>query len=221
MVTRNIKIVRLTRSGGKVTLDLSESDEPLVVSEEIALRHRLVEGVVITPAQLDQLRRESRFTLCDGEAARLLGQREHSAGELRTKLVRKKFDPEIIQEVIRKYRDRGIVDDAHYAYKLAERLVAERPCGRSFLVAYLRRKMIDHELAESTADLVLTGREEIDLAALSLGHRWPQLVQFELETARLKAYNYLARRGFSYPAARAAFEKLANRKSEVDNDQNI
>ena len=61
-------------------------------------------------------------------------------------------------------------------------------------------------------------QRQVELWRDSMGaaaKRWAHLGQFELEVARNKSYNYLSRRGFSYPAARAAFEKLVNRQKEV------
>lgn len=214
-MTDEIKITKLTRGDRRGKLEISTLDKPLIVSLEIILQHRLVEGIVITPAQLELLRLESELYLCDSTAARLLARRQHSVGELKAKLTQRKFSADVTRQVIRKYLDRGILDDQQYALILAEKLVAERPCGRSYLLAHLRRKKISRELAEQTADIVLTGREEIELATASLEKRWAHLGQFELEVARNKSYNYLSRRGFSYPAARAAFEKLVNRQKEV------
>ncbi|MDH4158148.1 MAG: recombination regulator RecX [candidate division Zixibacteria bacterium] len=213
-MTEEVRITKLTRGDKRGKLEISTLDKPLIVSHEMILQHRLVEGVVITPAQLELLRFESELYLCDDTAARLLAVRQHSVGELKAKLTQRKFSVEVARRVIKKYIDRGVLDDNHYALKLAEKLVAERPCGRSYLVAHLRRKKISRELAEETADMVLTGREEIALAMASLEKRWAHLGQFELEVARNKSYNYLSRRGFSYPAARAAFEKLVNRQKE-------
>ncbi len=179
-----------------------------MVSEETVHRYRLVDGVVITSSQLDQLRRESELYLCDNESARLLGIREHSVGELRAKLKRKEFSAEVIEDTIRKYRKRGFLDDARYAYKLSQRLMENRPCGLSYLTAHLQRKMIARELAEKTAQMVLSNVDEKEQAVRALEKRWRRMAQFELEVARNKSYNYLARRGFSYDAARKAFEQL-------------
>ena len=70
--------------------------------------------------------------------------------------------------------------------------------------------MIDRDLAEKTAQMVLSEVDEKEQALRALRKRWTRLGQFELETARNKSYNYLARRGFSYDAAKRAFEQLIN-----------
>jgi len=180
-------------------------------------RFRLVEGVVITPAQLEKLKFESELYSCDNQAARYLALRDYSTGELKTKLYRKKYSNDVIQAVIYKYQKQGIVDDSHYAYKRAQKLIEERPCGKSYLIAHLRRKKIDRDLAEKTADIIFKEQEETELALASLNKRWHLFNQFELEVARKKSYNYLSRRGFGYEAARQAFETTVNREKEVRN----
>lgn len=208
------KIIKLVSAGSRVTITLSDHDQPLIVSDETVLRHRLVDGIVITDSQLKQLRYESQLYLCDSEIARMLGLREHSIGELRGKLKRKQFAGDVVEETIAGYRRKGLLDDAQYAYRLSRRLTSERPCGRSYLIAYLQRKKIDRSLAEQTVQTVLSGTDETEQAVAALEKRWRQLGQFELEVARKKSYNYLARRGFSYEAAKRAFEKLVSQKQE-------
>jgi regulatory protein len=144
--------------------------------------------------------------------------RPHSVGELTEKLKRHGFQPELITKVLKKFRLMGALDDDKYALSLAERMLEQRPCGKSMLLAHLYRKKIERELAEQVVEMVLRGREENELAKASLQKRWSVLGQIELETARRRAYNYLSRRGFSYQAARTAFEELSKRTDEGMSD---
>lgn len=213
-----IRILKLSRSASEVSVTISALEEPVVVPEYVVHRYRLKEDIVITPSQLETLRTESELFRCDRTAARMLATREHSTGEIRTKLARKSFTPDAIRRIIRKYKDRGVLDDARYAHRLANQLLTQRPCGRAYLVAYLQRRMIDRSLAEETAEVALTGKDEKELATAALTKKWGEYGQFELEVARRKSYNYLARRGFGYEAARVAFEQLLERQKEVPRD---
>jgi len=203
-----IRIHKLKRSLSETLVTISTLDKPIVIPDHIVHQHRLKEGIVITPSQLKKLRAESEFFLCDRAAARMLAIRGHSVGEIKAKLAQKGFPPETIQRIVRKYKDRGILDDVHFAHQLTNDLLTQRPCGRNYLVACLRRKMIERSLAEETAEAALAGKDEKELAIAALTRKWNEYRQFELEVARRKSYNYLARRGFSYNAARAAFEQL-------------
>lgn len=213
-----IRILAIERSRRRVAVTLSNLRQPLLVSEEMAQRYRLVEGIVLTLPQFEELKVESELYRCDREVARLLAMRGHSVGEVRGKLRQKEFSKDAVEKTIEKYRRYGVLDDAQYAYQLAQRLLEGRPCGKSYLTAHLQKKMIDRALAEQTADIALSGKDETEQALSALKKRWPQFSQFELEVARRKSYNYLARRGFAYDAAKKAFETLFDRKNEVNED---
>ncbi|HKK21888.1 MAG TPA: regulatory protein RecX [candidate division Zixibacteria bacterium] len=209
-MSADIKLTKLSRAGSRVTITFSNGDDPIVVSEEIVYRHRLVEGITLTISQVEQLKLESDLFQCDRVAARLLAGRGYSTGELKRKLRLKQFNPPVIEQTLKKYRRQGVLDDSRYAFEVARQVVESRPCGRAFLTAYLQRKMIDRQLAESAVEMVLGTRDEEEDAVKALGKRWREFSQFELEVARKKAYTYLARRGFGYDAARKAFDRLTN-----------
>jgi len=101
---------------------------------------------------------------------------------------------------------------------LVRKALERKPAGRPFLVALLRRKMIERSLAERTVDQAL---EEIDPTAeavRALRQKWPDPAQLEVESARRKAYSYLSRRGFGYETARAACDEVFGNLGKADED---
>lgn len=199
-------------------MTISTREEPLLLSADLYHRHRLKEGIVLSSAQLDQLVTEVATDTCDSTVGRMLAIRDHSAGEIRLKLARKNHTREVADRVIKKYLGQGLIDDARYATMLAARTLKRKPAGKAYLVAVLQRKYIDRALAEQVVVNLLANENETDLATAALERKWRQLDQIDVETARRKAYNYLARRGIGYAAAKEAFEKLAARSKEVTED---
>jgi regulatory protein len=212
IMDETIRLTHITQRGGKFELTITTLNAPLIVDQEVIHRFRLVEGIVLTAPQLDQLLKEAELAACDREVARLLGLREHSVGEIEFKLKRKEFSQEAIKTVIQKYRQLSLLDDSQYARKVVEMTLRRNPAGRNFLVALLRKKRVGRTVAERTVDMILRETDEVEIAIRSLEKRWNQYRQLELERARTKAYTYLSRRGISYEAARAAFDELYNRK---------
>lgn len=208
------KIESLKPKGSGFKLIITGLDSPLVISLETVDRLRLVEGVVITTSQLQILQQEADLYQCRQKAARLLAIRTHSVAQLKQKLSRADFDPDNISSVVREYLQKGVLDDCALALRLAQSLIERRPCGRAYLVSYLLKRLIDSKLAKTTAEVVLLSKDETDLAAASLSSRWSRLQEFDLETARTKAYNYLARRGFGYAAAKEAFARMTECRHE-------
>ena len=210
MTADEIKLERISRRGEIVSVVISSLDQPLVITESIVQKYRLTEGVVLTPTQVEQLMAEAERLRCFKEATRLLAMRDHAAAELTSKLRQRGFRLEIAEAVTQKYIRRGLIDDVRHAGHLARQIVKQRPCGRAYLVSYLQKKQIDRLLAEQAADECLAGTDEVELAVAALRKRWWEFGQFELEVAQRKAYNYLARRGFGFPVASAAFERVTN-----------
>jgi len=211
------KILRLKQEGNSFLIEISQLEKPLRVSKETVYSFRLVEGIVLTPSQSEQLIYEAEVFACDKETIRLLTLRGHSIGELKNKLKRKKFRSEIIEKTVKKYKRLGYLDDYKYAYDKAQKVVASRPCGKSFLVAYLQKRMIERSLASEIAEAVLSGESKEDRALRALRKRWHEFKQFELEVARKKSYNYLSRRGFGYEESKKAWEQLVETKDEEFN----
>ena len=201
----NSKILKLTHYPDAATLVIKGLDEKLTVSLDTVITHRLVEGIVLTPSQLQVLLKEGELFRCDRTVSRMLANRGHSVGEIRVKLKRKEFSEEAIKTTIAAYLRKGYLDDTHYATSIGERFLRQKPCGRSFLVAYLQRKLIPRKIAEFVADSLLVHTDISQQAIEALRKRWSRYKDLELEDARTKAYNYLSRRGFTYEAAREAF----------------
>jgi len=211
-----LKLLKIKRKGSVATLIISTLNETLLVTEESLYQHKLVEGIILTLSQLEILENESEALKCENEATRLLALREHSTREITLKLKRKQFSNEIIEKIIEEMKSLGHLDDFRLANNFAELLIKRKPSGRSYICSFLQKKYFDRDLSERVADMVLSGVDENEQAEHALNQKVRQYAKFELESARRKAYNYLARRGFSYNAAKNAVEKLLNIENEVE-----
>ncbi len=214
----SIKLEKIIHRGRNVALELSSLAHPLIISEELVHKHRLVEGIVLTPSQVEELVVEAELLRCEETAARLLARRQHSAGELKIKLRQRRFSLETINSTLEKYIHAGLLDDARYAYELAEYMVDQRPCGKSYLTAFLQRKYIDRATAEQAVAAVFTNKDETEIAMTALRRRWREFAQFELEALRRKSYTYLTSRGFPFAVAKEALARILNEKNEVTKD---
>lgn len=218
IMTETIRIEKISERRGRFMVEITGLEHPIICSRLLVDKHRLKQGIVLTRPQVELLLKEADLESCDMEASRLLAMRPHSIGEVRQKLKRKRFDPESIRKVVSRYKRLGLLDDAAFAVSLMRRLLERNPAGRSFLLAHLYRKLIDRDLAEQAVAQVMKENDETELACRSLRKRMTRLNQFDLETARRKAYTYLSRRGISYDASRKAFEEVYGKSQEHDED---
>ncbi len=213
-----IRISKITRVAGGYQLEISTCDQPLIITDELRYRHQLKAGIVLTESQLQQLTAEAETARCEQVAGRLLAMRDHTVGELRAKLKRRKFQAEAVGSAIKKYQASGILDDARVAHDLARRLLAKKPAGRSYLVAALQKKKVERALAEKVVNLLLEDQDDTAAAVMALKQKWPVPDQIDIESVRSKAYSYLSRRGFGYGAARAAVAQLFETEDKVEED---
>ncbi len=134
-------------------------------------------------------------------AGRLLDVRPRSVAEIRQRLLRKQFPPEIVEQAIERLGEIGLLDDSAFSRYWVESRQAARPRGRLALRDELRRKgvprdTIDQALAEADAeappDAERARAEQAARAALRRYADCPDRATFQRRLG-----GFLQRRGFS------------------------
>lgn len=102
------------------------------------------------------------------QAIKYLGLRAHTVFELRTKLMRKKFDKRDVEEVLEDLLDRKYLDDADFARMFAQNLIKYRSFGYYGIKMKLKMRGIDGKLAEDilSEELDMDSEKKIALRAL-------------------------------------------------------
>ncbi|MDF1544209.1 MAG: regulatory protein RecX [bacterium] len=213
-MAKTAEITELKRTERGVLIRISSLEEPLLLSPSTVINSKLEKGVVVTESQIAIIVREARVYACDRVTLRILARRPHSIGELKTKLWFREYEQDIIDEVIKKRKKQGLLDDVKYAYLVGRSLLERKPCGRSYVLSHLMKRKVEKKVADDVVKTLFEGKDTEELAIAALRKKWWRFGQLELETARTKAYNYLARRGFGYQAAKTAFEYLYNEEKK-------
>lgn len=216
-MTEQIKIIKIVPSGKFAKLTISGVENSLFVPDITVYQNSLVEGVVITASQLQILKDADEAYRCEQKAMRYLAMREHSVGELKTKLRQKQFSEKAINPLVAKLRKLDYLNDERYAQMLIRRISESKPGGKGYLLSHLKRKLIDNTTATHAVEHYLRDIDLKDEAVRALDKRWHRWAELELEEARIKAYNYLSRRGFNFEAAKFAFESMKTTSNE-DNE---
>lgn len=126
---------------------------------------------------------------------RLLADRARSRGELADRLQRRDFTPEIIELVLDRLTEVGLIDDADFAREWVRSRHLYSGKGKRALAIELRRKGIDPEHAEQALGLIDADDERARAGELvDKKLRSAPLDDREKVTRRLVAM--LARRGF-------------------------
>lgn len=158
---------------------------------------------------LTELRHKLQLEWADKSLTNKLSISPRSVGQARLALKEKGFNSEVIAETIEKFVRVGYLNDRLFAVTLVNQTLRDRPAGRGFALAVLRKKYIERELAEEVVNECFSEVDEVDLAERLLRKQWWRLRSFDIETARQKGYTHLARRAIGYDSCRAAFDKLA------------
>ncbi len=211
--SENIYLLSIQRRGMLFLLTFS-NDFEVKATSGVVKRLSLAEGAEFNQATFDELKAilEERFAHYTAES--FLARRPYSVGELKQRLRNKKISDNHIKEIIREFCDRKILDDYEYSRTRTRSLIERKPAGRGYLIAWLQKRLVPREIAESAVAELLTGVDEVDTAVELLKRRRGSFEKFDLETARKKAYTYLSRRAISYGAAREAFEKVYGKTTD-------
>jgi len=160
-------------------------------------------------SQVDPDDLENDISKAEGKAVReralrLLAYREHSAGELESKLMDDGYPSALSHELVQDLVRVGLVDDARFAASFAQTLVTGRRLGRRRALAEMQRHGIPEELAAQAIEALAPEDDELDRAT-ALARTWGARTS---DARKLAAK--LIRKGFSprvsFEAARIALQ---------------
>lgn len=130
-----------------------------------------------------------------------LGFRARSRREMSDYLLKQEAPPALVEETLARLQENGLINDADFAQAWVENRNTFRPRGIRALKMELRRK----GLSDTDITAALPAPEQENALALETARRWaaknPQLAALPWAQFRIKAGNFLIRRGFSYEQA--------------------
>lgn len=138
-------------------------------------------------------------------ALRFLGPRARSVAEVRERLGRDGYPPEVIDGVISRLQAQGLLDDLAFARAWLEARDRAHPRATRALWAELRRKGVDAEVIRvAMAERAAAAGGEADVVAARrlLARRRRLLGRLEPGERSRRAYSLLVRAGFSTELAR-------------------
>jgi regulatory protein len=181
----------------------------LGVSLDTLVREELYVGKQIDVAQWTRLDAAERADKAYRAALRLLQSRPRSTAELRDRLQRKQFAPEVVEQTLERLRRIELLDDSAFARFWIENRNACRPRGKQALRSELYRKGIDRAVIDTALDDAdLIGDEQARALTLAQGalSRYASIADYATFQRRLGGY--LQRRGFGYDIIKPVLEQL-------------
>jgi regulatory protein len=151
---------------------------------------------------------QDQFQVSLDRALTFLGHRPRSEREIRDRLVRHETPPTILEQVIVRLREYGLVNDAAFARYWVEQRQTFRPRGPRLLRAELRQRGVQSDLAGEVAEE--TEEQTGDAAYRAAEKKARQLAAQRLDqrTYITRLGQFLARRGFDWDTIKPTAERL-------------
>jgi regulatory protein len=181
----------------------------LGVSLDMLVREELYVGKQIDAVQWARLDAAGRADKAYRAALRLVQARPRSTAELRERLQRKQFAPDVIEQTLERLRRIELLDDSAFARFWIENRNTCRPRGKQALRSELHRKGIDRAVIDTALDdAELVGDEQARAVTLAQGvlSRYAGIADYATFQRRLGGY--LQRRGFGYDTIKPVLEQL-------------
>jgi len=134
----------------------------------------------------------------------LLGRRAYTEKQIRDKLESKKFEPEEIENTLRRLLDLKFVDDFEFARSFVRQAKLGRPKGAYRIKFELKQKGLKKELIECALADENFEENEAKLVESALKLYLPKIKNLSREKQYRRTMAYLLCRGFSYNEAKKA-----------------
>jgi regulatory protein len=134
-------------------------------------------------------------------AGRLLAGRARTEQDLWQRLLDAGHEPEVVERVVARLTELGLIDDLEFARQWIAERSARRPAGRTALLAGLESKGVDRAVAEAALDEMAS--DEHTRAAEAAASLFPKVARKPLSKQGPALSGMLLRRGFSHEAAEA------------------
>jgi len=183
-----------------------ENGEKYSLSFDLVSRLKLSSGMDLSDGEYEVLRHESEGFDCWRKALNYLAMRMHSSYEMKIYLTRKKFQPEIIDDVVGRLKQLDYIDDHDFALRFIGAKLRKKAVGSGILRRELFKKGIDRE----TIELVMneSGACDTDMQRLyELAEK--KYAALEGKKNRLqKLSGFLYQRGFTSDEVRLTVERI-------------
>jgi regulatory protein len=208
-----MRITALERRPGEKRVKLClDSGREMAIGLEICVRRGLRVGEDLGMLELTELEEEEARRLCLESALRLLSYRQRSQAELRERLLRNRFAPEIVGSTVERLCSAGLVNDEQFARTWVESRDIRAPRSRRLMASELRERGVARDLVDEAAGKI----DDRDAAYRAAERRARSLRGLPYDKFRRRVGGLLLRRGFDFEVVGETVNRLWREVSEVE-----
>ena len=211
-----MKILRVVKKDSRNVKVCFDNDQMLYINYELFLKYGLRKNDEISESDINSLIKENQKFAVKQRAYRYLSRRHHSENELRIKLKQKKYDENIIEEIIGNLKENNYLNDLEFAEIFSGENIKNKYWGRNKVKAELIKKGISSKIISQVLSEKFPGGNDLQNAIGLAEKKIKSLSSRNLEKKKLKEkiYTHLFSKGYDYETAKEAVEKLINLDAE-------
>lgn len=211
-------VERIVKKDDTTVVVYLDNSEKLFLSYEVLLKNGLRKGSQISEDRFDFLILQNKKYHIRQKAISYLTRRIHSKRELEIKLRQKKYEIDLINEVLNDLVEKRIVDDENFALHFADEKINRKKWGIMKVKSELIKKGISSELINSTLKSYSSNESQNETAASHAEKKLKILAKRETDPKKIKQklLSYLVSRGFSYDTAFEVVQSLLADSDDFD-----
>jgi regulatory protein len=151
-------------------------------------------------------------------AIKILMRRAHSVSEMKKALIRRTADEDLIQKVIARLKQNGLIDDARYAKQFTRQRTEIRHQGKFRIARDLRARGVPDRHIDTALEEAAEQTDEAAMVRQRIARKL-KLLRGEMDERKIASlYRSLLRAGFSSDAVRRELKSLATQLPETHTD---
>lgn len=179
------------------------------VSSQTLLDFSIKKETTLTKDLYFELKNSEDYQAVKERAYRLLSGRDHGAEELRRKLTKKGFSPDMCRQVVDEFRSKDLLNDKTYALKFARDKYRLKQWGPKKITSALFKKGVPKPVISSVIDKLKDEIEPVDTCIeLALKRRRHFLREEDSFKRKQKIFRYLAGKGYSTDKIKKALPNI-------------
>jgi regulatory protein len=205
-----MKITRVVKKDENNVVVYLENDEKLFLTYEVFMKNGLRKDTEIPADHFQFLIRENQKYHVKNRAFSYLGRRHHSIFELRKKLRRKKYDKDLIEEIISDLSTNKYLDDLEFSRLFADENIRLKLWGKNKIKGELIKRGVNSEIISEVLNEKFPEGNDVGNAVELAAKKYKSLRSRNLEEMKLKQklYAFLSSRGYDYETSKEAVEKI-------------
>lgn len=166
--------------------------------QDVLIQSGIAQGDILSQEQINSLKELENKRAAKEKAMRLLAVRARSIKEISDRLSQAGFSKNIVNKTIKDLKKLKLLDDLEFAKMFARSRMITKPEGRYLLHHELEQKgLSDLEIEEALA-AAYEEKSEYDVAMELAKKSKKKYIKLDLEKAKKRVTDFLARRGFHW-----------------------